>query len=71
MDKTVICNKGEVRYLTSTALNTDHSISDDFFYAVKNLPSTYDQSKYIKFIKDWGTVSYKKNYTNLKITQSV
>ena len=62
MDKTVICNEGEVRYLTSTALNTNHSISADFFYAVKDLPPTYDQSKYIEFIKDWGTVSYKKPY---------
>ena len=57
LDKTVICNKGNVRYLTSTALNTDYSISDDFYYAVKNLPLSYDESTYIKFIQDWGTVS--------------
>ena len=59
MDKTVVCNEGTIRYLTSTALNTDFSISDDFYYAVKNLPRSYDQSAYLEFIDYWGTVSKK------------
>ena len=69
MDKTVVCNKGEVRYLTSTALNTEHSVSDDFYYAVKDLPQEYDQLKYIEFIEDWGTVSLNSNTIKFQIIQ--
>ena len=57
LDKTVICNIGRIRYLYDTALNNHFSISDDFYYAVKNLDLTYNEDQYIEFIKKWGTVS--------------
>ena len=69
MDKTVVCNKGEVRYLTATSLNTDYSVSDDFYYAVKHLPQKYNQLKYIEFIEDWGTVSLNSKTITFQIVQ--
>ena len=57
LDKTVICNIGRIRYLYDTALNNHFSISDDFYYAVKNLDLEYNEDQYISFIRRWGTVS--------------
>lgn len=63
MDKVVTCSEGWIRYLLSTALHTDEfTVSDDFYYSVKNLPTSYDEDDYIQFIKNWGTVSYELNY---------
>ena len=57
MDKMVVCNAGRARYLLDTAFNNDYSISNDFYYAVKNLPASYVETSYMNFIEDWGTVS--------------
>lgn len=62
LDKTIICNEGGVRYLYSTAINNEYSIADDFYYAVKGLPTTYDEDTYINFIIEWGTVCYSLPY---------
>ena len=60
-DKEVICNIGTARYRLATALNNQYSISNDFYYAVKNLPTTYagntNTNAYKRFIDQWGTVS--------------
>ena len=57
MDKMVVCNAGRARYLLDTALNNHYSISNDFYYAVKNLPASYVETSYMNFIEKWGTVS--------------
>ena len=56
-DKEVICNAGRARYRLENALNNRYSISNDFYYAVKNLPPAYETNTYKRFIDDWGTVS--------------
>lgn len=63
-DKEVICNIGTARYRLATALNNQYSVSNDFYYAVKNLPTTAtghaedpNTIAYKRFIDDWGTVS--------------
>ena len=33
-------------------------ITNEFAAAVCNLPQTYDQMAYHRFIKDWGTVGF-------------
>lgn len=63
MDKIVTCSEGWVRYLLSTAQHTDEfSVSDDFYYSVRNLPLSYDEDKYIQFIENWGTVRHTSMY---------
>jgi len=60
-DKEVICNIGTARYRLATALNNQYSISNDFYYAVKNLPTSHvgdtNTAAYKRFIDEWGTVS--------------
>ena len=57
MDKSIICNIGTVRYQLDTAIHTNYSVSNEFYYAVKKLPVVYSQADYMKFIEEWGTVS--------------
>lgn len=56
MDVGITCSEGHVNMFLNTAKNRNFSVSDDFFYSVKELPTQYDEKKYYKFIKDWGTV---------------
>lgn len=64
-DKEVICNTGTARYRLATALNNQYSISNDFYYAVKNLPTAVEPARtrdpnttaYKRFIDQWGTVN--------------
>ena len=37
-------------------------ITNEFAAAVCNLPQTYDQMAYHRFIKDWGTVGFWINF---------
>ena len=53
----MICNVGTALYRWDNALNNHYSISDNFYYAVKNLPTAYVANTYKRFIDDWGTVS--------------
>lgn len=60
----MICNSGTARYRLATALNNQYSISNDFYYAVKNLPThaaarvgDTNTTAYKRFIDQWGTVS--------------
>ena len=57
LDKSVTCVRGHARYRLEKALHTNWSISDDFYYAVKNLPLTYSHAEYLAFLDNWGTVS--------------
>ena len=65
IDKQVVCNIGKAYYYLDTALNNDYSISDEFYYAVKNLPASYNIPAYLSFIQQWGTVS------NLSYTMAI
>ncbi len=57
MYKETVCTVGTVQYDWETALNKDHSVTERFFYAVKNLPINYRQKDYEEFLDNYGTVS--------------
>ena len=59
VQKTNTCSYGEVRYKLASALNgvSDYRLSDDFKYAIRELPSHYSVNEYMQFLDDWGTVS--------------
>ena len=60
IQKTKICNYGTARYMYENAFAREpgYNLSRSFINAVKYLlPSTYDQTAYMRFINTWGTVS--------------
>lgn len=61
IQKNQLCNYGTVRYMTENALepeNTMYNLSTSFKNAVLYvLPTRYNESVYMQFIEDWGTVS--------------
>ena len=63
IQETKICNLGSVRYKDELITdNVDpYLLSQGFKYAVQNLPqsfsSKYEQTAYMNFIENWGTVS--------------
>ena len=52
-----VCNNGTARYLLDLARTEKYQVTRDFAAAVCNLPVTYQQSYYVSFIENWGTVS--------------
>jgi hypothetical protein len=54
-DQKHICNYGQVRYLTDT--RGIHTVSKSFYDSVNSLPRDYSMEDYMKFIRNWGTVS--------------
>ena len=59
VQKTRICNHGQVRYKLANALQgaSGYSLTEEFKNAVRLLPLTYTERKYMGFLDDWGTVS--------------
>ena len=64
IQETEICNLGSVRYkdeLISDKMDP-YLFSQGFKYAVRNLPQSFsskdEQTAYMKFIENWGTVGY-------------
>ena len=54
------CLYGQVRLMDYFATP---SLTIEFVYTVRDLPSEYDEDAYLEFIDDWGTVScYKITY---------
>ena len=56
IDKKRVCSYGEVRYV-DTIGNQFFPLTDEFYQAVKKLPTTYSLDVYLAFIENWGTVS--------------
>ncbi len=52
-----VCNHGTARYLLDSAENENWTVTEDFAAAVCALPEAYDQTAYVAFIDNWGTVS--------------
>ena len=50
VDKKRICNYGTVRLVGG-------KVTDEFYRAVRSLPTTYSEGAYFAFIGNWGTVS--------------
>ena len=68
IQETEICNLGSVRYkdeLISDKMDP-YLFSQGFKYAVRNLPQSFsskdEQTSYMKFIENWGTVGYTMSY---------
>lgn len=59
IDEITLCNKGRSRYMSGLAHSHKFNIGDEFAATVCSLPTTYDQSTYMKFLQDWGTVCCK------------
>ncbi|XP_078337921.1 uncharacterized protein LOC111136932 [Crassostrea virginica] len=55
IDEITLCNKGRSRYMSGLAHSHKFNIGDEFAATVCSLPTTYDQSTYMKFLQDWGT----------------
>ena len=64
IQETEICNLGSVRYKDELISNKmdPYLFSQGFKYAVRNLPQSFssesEQTAYMNFIENWGTVSY-------------
>ena len=54
VDQKAICNYGALRYKEYGASTR---VTDDFYGAVRALPTTYSANSYYAFIEAWGTVS--------------
>ena len=52
-----IKNKGRFRYKFDSARVEKYPVTQDFAYAVCDLPNEYNEAKYREFIDSWGTVS--------------
>ena len=52
-----MCNLGRARYDLQLAEVKGYPVTEDFAAAVCELPTDYDEQKYINFIDQWGTVS--------------
>ena len=64
IQETEICNLGSIRYkeeLISDKMDP-YLFSQGFKYAIRNLPQSFnskdEQTAYMKFIENWGTVGY-------------
>ena len=68
IQETKIYNLGSVRYKNELITNKidPYLLSQGFKYAVQNLPQSFttedEKTAYMKFIENWGTVSYFVNY---------
>ncbi|XP_021343358.1 uncharacterized protein LOC110443459 [Mizuhopecten yessoensis] len=54
-DYTSFCNMGHARLKLHLAQSAHMSVTNEFAAATCQLPTTYDQDAYVKFIQEWGT----------------
>ena len=52
-----MCNRGQARYRTELAMEESYPLDNGFVAAACDLPSTYDEPSYMKFLDKWGTVT--------------
>ncbi|KAK3597969.1 hypothetical protein CHS0354_042319 [Potamilus streckersoni] len=67
-DDQKVCNLGRARFAEELAESEHFNISRGFASAICSLPLNYNQSAYMEFLNDWGTVINTISETNSYVT---